>query len=55
MTSTDRISALKEKHADLEARLDEENRRPLPDQSEISLLKRQKLQIKDRIAELERA
>ena len=52
---TNRIEVLKERHADLEVRLDEAGRRPQPDQSEISQLKRQKLMIKDEIAELERA
>lgn len=52
--TNDHVNTLKVQHADLEARLDEETRRPVPDQAEISLLKRQKLLIKDQIVQLER-
>jgi hypothetical protein len=54
MTLQDRIEALKQKHAALERALDEENKRPLPDQGAIYDLKRQKLRIKDEIFQLER-
>ena len=54
MSQLDRIEALREKHASLERALDEEAHRPLPDQSAIYDLKRQKLRIKDEIYELER-
>jgi hypothetical protein len=54
MLQQDRIEELKEKHASLERAIDEESRRPLPDQAAIHDLKRQKLRIKDEIALLER-
>jgi hypothetical protein len=54
MSQQDRIEALKEKHASLERAIDEETRRPLPDQAAIYDLKRQKLRIKDEIVQLER-
>jgi hypothetical protein len=54
MLQQDRIEALREKHASLERAIDEENRRPLPNQAAIHDLKRQKLRIKDEIALLER-
>jgi hypothetical protein len=41
------IFALEAKHAELEAKLDAENNRPLPDNDVIHRLKKQKLQIKD--------
>jgi hypothetical protein len=54
MSLQDRIEALREKHAALEAAIDEENRRPMPNQDAIHDLKRQKLRIKDEIFQLER-
>jgi hypothetical protein len=54
MSQQDRIEALKEKHASLERAIDEESRRPLPDQAAIHDLKKQKLHIKDQIVQLER-
>ena len=54
MSLQDRIEALREKHAALERALDEENKRPLPDQNAVHDLKRQKLRIKDEIYQLER-
>jgi hypothetical protein len=54
MSQQDRIEALKEKHAMLERAIDEETHRPLPDQAAIHDLKKQKLHIKDQIAQLER-
>jgi hypothetical protein len=54
MPLQDRIEALREKHASLERALDEENRRPLPNEEAIHDLKRQKLRIKDEICELEK-
>ncbi len=50
-----RIEALKSKHAALETALEEECRRPMPDETTIKMLKRQKLAIKDEIARLSRA
>lgn len=52
MTSEDRITTLKTRHASLEAALIEENGRPHPDDAHIAELKRQKLKIKDEIAKL---
>jgi hypothetical protein len=54
MSLDDRIEALKQKHASLEAAIDEENARPLPNRDAISDLKRQKLRIKDELFQLER-
>ncbi|MHA1565965.1 MAG: YdcH family protein [Alphaproteobacteria bacterium] len=47
------VETLREKHANIQQMLDDEARRPMPDQGTISQLKREKLKIKDRIAELE--
>ncbi|MFA7429696.1 MAG: YdcH family protein [Rhodospirillaceae bacterium] len=44
-----RIESLRSKHADLEAAVDLEARRPLPDERNLLALKRQKLRIKDEI------
>ena len=54
MSLQDRIGALREQHAALERAIDEENRRPLPNDDAISDLKRQKLRIKDEIYQLEK-
>ena len=54
MSLHDRIEALREKHAELERALDEENKRPLPNQDAVHDLKRQKLRIKDEIYQLEK-
>jgi hypothetical protein len=54
MSLQDRIEALKTKHAELDRAIDEENRRPLPNQDAVSDLKRQKLRVKDEIFLLER-
>lgn len=52
MSLQERIDALKDKHRSLELAIDEENRRPKPDDIEIARLKKQKLMIKDEIATL---
>lgn len=49
MSLQDRIESLKAKHAALENAIETERRRPLPDPSHLSDLKRQKLRIKDEI------
>ena len=49
------IERLKAEHARLEAQLDDETHRPLPDQQVLKQIKRQKLKIKDQLALLERA
>ena len=52
MSKEDRIQALREKHASLEAQIEDENQRPHPDDDRIHQLKRQKLRIKDEIAQI---
>lgn len=42
-------SALAAKHAGLEARIEEETRRPAPDQAVLATLKKQKLKIKEEL------
>jgi hypothetical protein len=54
MSSQDRIEALRERHAALERAIDEENKHPFPNRDAISDLKRQKLRIKDELAQLAR-
>lgn len=44
------ISALETKHAGLDAKISEENHRPLPDMATIARLKKEKLRIKEAIA-----
>lgn len=46
------MSALQAKHAGLEARIDEETHRPLPDMATLARLKKEKLRIKEEIAGL---
>ena len=41
------LSALESKHADLDARIVEENQRPHPDDVIISRLKKEKLKVKE--------
>jgi len=48
------LESLKDKHADLEAQIADEERRPHPDDDIIHLLKKQKLRIKDELAQLQR-
>ncbi len=45
--NTSHISALESKHAELDAKLEREQNRPLPDSDRIHHLKKQKLHIKD--------
>ena len=52
MSLLDRVQSLKAKHAALEAALDDEARRPLPDDASIAELKRKKLKIKDELERL---
>ncbi|WP_082085415.1 YdcH family protein [Magnetospira sp. QH-2] len=52
MSVEDRIAALKAKHHELETALEQENHRPHPDDEAIHDIKRQKLKIKDEIAQL---
>ena len=46
------IEALKEKHASLETALFDENSRPMPNDSIIKNIKREKLSIKDELERL---
>ena len=46
------IQSLQEKHSELDAMLKEEEARPMPDSIAIGMLKRQKLAIKDEMAQL---
>jgi len=46
------FSALSNKHADIEARIDEESQRPHPDETILSRLKKQKLRLKDEMRTL---
>lgn len=52
MSVAEHVESLKAKHADLEHLIEEEEGRPYPDQTTITQLKRQKLRIKDEIAQL---
>jgi hypothetical protein len=47
MTMQDYVESLRSKHAYLERQIDDEMHRPLPDQSVLSRLKREKLRLKD--------
>lgn len=51
MMETTHISALHAKHAGLEARIRSENARPAPDSLLIATLKKQKLLLKQEIAQ----
>lgn len=46
------FSALEAKHAGLELRIAEENRRPSPDSALLAQLKKQKLRIKEELASI---
>ncbi len=46
------LSALELKHADLDARISEENQRPHPDDTVINRLKKEKLRVKEAIVGL---
>ncbi|MBB4286420.1 YdcH family protein [Roseospira goensis] len=50
-----RLDALHSRHTELEALLENETTRPMPDSSLIATLKRQKLAIKDEMARMGRA
>lgn len=53
MSLLDRIEALRNRHRNLDDAIDREARRPLPNPEAVADLKRQKLRIKDEIAQLE--
>ena len=48
------LKALKEKHAELEIKLNEEEARPLPDSLKIQEYKQQKLAVKQEIEAIEK-
>ena len=52
MTAAEQVTALKNRHAELEKIIQDEICRPQPDQSIVADLKKQKLRIKDELAEL---
>jgi hypothetical protein len=52
MEDSNVMVSLRAKHAQLEEAIELETKRPMPDASAISDLKKRKLQIKDRIAQL---
>lgn len=52
MTGVEQLDVLKSRHAELEQILEEETGRPQPDQSIIAGLKKEKLRIKDELAQL---
>lgn len=54
MAVEDRIRSLREKHASLKEAITKETARPLPDETKVAEWKREKLRIKDTIAELQR-
>ena len=43
-------SALAHKHADLDARINEENQRPMPDMAILNRLKKEKLRLKEEMS-----
>ena len=47
--SESHLTALKSRHADLDARIANEERRPCPDTALLAQMKKQKLKIKDEI------
>jgi hypothetical protein len=53
MSLTERVTALKQRHEALQHQIDAEETRPLPDEAQIAVLKKQKLRIKDELADLE--
>jgi len=55
MTVDSHIAQLRQRHRELEARLDEVLSHPSANDTEIAQIKRQKLLIKDRISELRRS
>jgi hypothetical protein len=48
--STAHVSSLAAKHAEIEARLTDEQRRPRPDEVLVAMLKKQKLRLKEALA-----
>ncbi len=55
MSLDQRIDTLKQRHAGIEARVHEEETRPMPDAIQLHKLKREKLKLKDEIQRLAHA
>lgn len=55
MSEDERMAALKSKHTELELALESETSRPRPDPALVSSLKKQKLRVKDELAQLQGA
>ena len=53
MTQDEHAASLRARHAKLEEALDIETHRPLPDQVAIKDIKKQKLRIKDELAQID--
>lgn len=47
------VDSLRTKHARLDRQIDEETHRPMPDQSEVTRLKKEKLRVKEEIERLQ--
>ncbi|PPQ26839.1 YdcH family protein [Rhodopila globiformis] len=52
MSLNTRLDALKERHASLETRIDEEDQRPSPDTQVLTRLKLEKLRLKEEMERL---
>lgn len=52
MSMHEHVDSLRTKHAHLEAMIDEELHRPLPDQATVTRLKKEKLRLKEEIERL---
>ena len=53
MSTEQRIESLRSKHATIDKQLSDETSRPMPDEALLHMLKKQKLQIKDEIQNLQ--
>ncbi|MHC8509203.1 MAG: YdcH family protein [Rhodospirillales bacterium] len=51
MSLQEQTDGLKQRHQTLQSEIDDEETRPLPDEAHIAALKKQKLKIKDRLAD----
>jgi hypothetical protein len=52
MHQEEQLASLRAEHHELEAQIDQEMQRPVPDTIRVTEMKRQKLRIKDEIAKL---
>ena len=52
MSMPEHLDSLRSKHAHLEQMIDDEMHRPLPDQTEVMRLKKEKLRIKEELERL---